>query len=637
MENKFDDKYVLNKNDFYNENNLAKYLLSSVYKKNWEQRLQWFEYKIISFYKNMNKNNILIIGRKSFIDTFKRAWQKYESNKNTSKLTFLLYSDSNIFNSGYDLIIDAKYDPIYFKYIYGELNVQSFIYAYSEILINEAISFLRKNDILFFYFEIPIINKINNLNEIDKKYIINDPKERYNYCNNDLLLNELLETLYNDNENSKSYMKQKLKYELYQVNNGKYRVFADCSHGDLLNIVDGIRNTYYHNNIENSKKINMYGPCTVAGTFTCDSCTVESYLQLKLNSEKLNYNVYNYGVSKEDYINDFERIIDTNFKKGDIVIIINQPIEFVKNIFEKLNINIYTTSHIFERPHNYGNWMLFSDGQINHNGNKALADYIFKTIKLNLNNNYIPGIEPIKLQLEKEVDYFLIDNPDFKAYIDNLKKLKEVKNIKGKIGYSIMNCNPFSLGHRYLIEKALEIVDFFYIFILREDVSTFPFEDRINLVKKGVEDLKNKICVLPTCSWIATIISFPEYFSKKETSYFDITQDIHLSGKYICPALGITEQFVGSEPNDTLTRRYNANIKSLLPKYGIKCHIIDRKKFNEGNNDSIISAKNIRNVIKQSNGEYPSNEEIEKLNKLVPKTTLEYLLINWNVIKKKLI
>ena len=83
MENKFDDKYVLNKNDFYNENNLAKYLLSSVYKKNWEQRLQWFEYKIISFYKNMNKNNILIIGRKSFIDTFK------ELGKNMNRIRIL--------------------------------------------------------------------------------------------------------------------------------------------------------------------------------------------------------------------------------------------------------------------------------------------------------------------------------------------------------------------------------------------------------------------------------------------------------------------------------------------------------------------------------------------------------------------
>ena len=553
--------YDKNDNDFYNENNLNKYILSSIYKKNWEQRLQWFESKIIQFYKNMNKFNILVVGRKSFLDTFKKACQNSEWNN--SNFTFLISPNESIFNLGFDLIIDAKYYPKYFNSIYKDLNVHSFIHAYSEILIEETFSFLKKNKILFFYYEIPILSKIKNLYEIDKKFIINDPKERYDFLNNDKNLNELLEILYKDNEDSYSYMKRKLKYELYQINNGKYRVFADCSYGDLLNIVNGIRNTCYHNNNENSKKINIYGPCTVAGTFTCDSCTLESYLQLKLNAEKIEYNVINYGVSKEDFINDFERIIDTEFRCGDIVIIISQQTTFIKKIFEKLNIIIYSTSSIFERPHNYGNWMLFSDGQINHNGNKALADLIFKEIRPKLDNN-ISRMETFKFHLEKEVDNFLLDNPDFNSYIIDLKKMKEEKNIKGKIGYVIMNCNPFTLGHRYLIEKALEIVNYLYIFILSEDVSLFPFKDRLKLVKSGLEDLKNKICVLPVSRWIATII-------------------------------------------------------------------------NEENDDEIISAKNIRNIIKLSIGEYPSEEDIEKLKKLVPFTTLEYLVSNWNIIKNKLL
>ena len=195
----------------------------------------------------------------------------------------------------------------------------------------------------------------------------------------------------------------------------------------------------------------------------------------------------------------------------------------------------------------------------------------------------------------------------------------------------------FFIGHRYLIEKALEIVDYLYIFILSEDFSTFPFKDRINLVKKSVDDLKDRICVLPTCKWIATLISFPEYYSRKEFSYFDITQDIHLSGKYICPSLGITKQFVGSEPNDSLTRRYNVNIKNLLPKYGIECYIIERKRIKEGKDEKAISAKNIRNIIKLSNKENPSEKDIEKMKKLVPYTTLEYLIYNWNKIKNKLL
>ena len=204
--------------------------------------------------------------------------------------------------------------------------------------------------------------------------------------------------------------------------------------------------------------------------------------------------------------------------------------------------------------------MLFSDGQINHNGNKALADLIFNEIKPKLDNNII-RMETFKFYLKKEVDNFLLDNPDFNSYI-NEYKIKRKKNIKGKIGYVIMNCNPFTLGHRYLIEKALEIVNYLYIFILSEDVSIFPFKNRIRFVKNGVHDLKNKISVFPVSRWIATIINFPEYYTKKEFSYFDITQDIHLSAKYICPSLGITIRFVCSEPNDTLTRRYIVNIKN---------------------------------------------------------------------------
>lgn len=44
--------------------------------------------------------------------------------------------------------------------------------------------------------------------------------------------------------------------------------------------------------------------------------------------------MFNYGVSKEDVINDFERIIDTEFKCGDIVIIISQPTQLVKKFLK---------------------------------------------------------------------------------------------------------------------------------------------------------------------------------------------------------------------------------------------------------------------------------------------------------------
>ena len=102
------------------------------------------------------------------------------------------------------------------------------------------------------------------------------------------------------------------------------------------------------------------------------------------------------------------------------------------------------------------------------------------------------------------------------------------------------------------------------------------------------------------------------------------------------PSLGITIRFLGSEPNDTLTRRYNVNIKNQLPKYGIQCKIFERKKVKIRDKEEIISVKIIRNIIKMSISDSPSEEDIKMLKKLVPNTTLEYLIINWNIIKNKL-
>ncbi|WDU82327.1 GNAT family N-acetyltransferase [Caloramator sp. Dgby_cultured_2] len=54
----------------------------------------------------------------------------------------------------------------------------------------------------------------------------------------------------------------------------------------------------------------------------------------------------------------------------------------------------------------------------------------------------------------------------------------------------VMNCNPFTLGHKYLIEIAAKENERVVVFIVEENKSLFPFDVRLELVKKGVEDLK---------------------------------------------------------------------------------------------------------------------------------------------------
>lgn len=125
-----------------------------------------------------------------------------------------------------------------------------------------------------------------------------------------------------------------------------------------------------------------------------------------------------------------------------------------------------------------------------------------------------------------------------------------------------MNCNPFTNGHRYLVETALKEVDFLYVFIVEEDRSEFAFKDRINMVRLGVQDIDN-IVVIPSGKYMASVYTLPDYFFRKEQKQkmIDMTLDVQIFSQYIASALHITKRFLGTEPEDAVTYEYNKTIK----------------------------------------------------------------------------
>lgn len=77
---------------------------------------------------------------------------------------------------------------------------------------------------------------------------------------------------------------------------------------------------------------------------------------------------------------------------------------------------------------------------------------------------------------------------EFENYLDIIKPLgKDFDNI----GAIVDDFDPFTLEHRYLIEKALEQVDFLYLFIKDYDQGFLPIEDRFQLLQLEVKDLKH--------------------------------------------------------------------------------------------------------------------------------------------------
>lgn len=198
------------------------------------------------------------------------------------------------------------------------------------------------------------------------------------------------------------------------------------------------------------------------------------------------------------------------------------------------------------------------------------------------------------------------------SYISRLKKIS--KNKPSMASCIVMNCNPFTLGHRYLIEKAAGESEFLYILVVEEDRSLFPFKTRLSLIKEGVKDIEN-IEVIPGGDYIISWTTFPSYFTKEaDLAVAQASLDLNLFSTCIAPALKVTRRFVGEEPYSRVTSIYNNAMKKLLPKSGIEVVEIPRLEID----GSPVSASRVREEMSQGN--------IEKIRDLVPPSTYKYLI-----------
>lgn len=179
----------------------------------------------------------------------------------------------------------------------------------------------------------------------------------------------------------------------------------------------------------------------------------------------------------------------------------------------------------------------------------------------------------------------------------------------------VMNCNPFTLGHQYLIEKVASENEEVIVFVVEEDRSAFPFKVRYDLVKKGTAHLSNvKIC--NGTEYMISSATFPNYFLRKEDdSLIEYTKlDASICGQQFGKKLNIDRRYVGEEPYCKVTNTYNETLKEILPQYGMELVVVPRKEI--GNR--AISASYVRALLKE--------ERYEEIKKLVPKSTYEFLL-----------
>jgi len=196
-------------------------------------------------------------------------------------------------------------------------------------------------------------------------------------------------------------------------------------------------------------------------------------------------------------------------------------------------------------------------------------------------------------------------------------------------GVVVMNANPFTLGHLYLLQQAATQVDRLVVIPVKETpVSSeaykpyFTYEERLAMIRSACSEenyylpgiakhklseenyflcsspknqfssedtsqinsplrqkigfsqslaknnfLTSKLIVLEGSDYQISAATFPTYFLKdlSEAAETQMRLDLDLFARHIVPALGATVRFVGSEPLDPLTARYNALMQEILP------------------------------------------------------------------------
>ena len=231
-------------------------------------------------------------------------------------------------------------------------------------------------------------------------------------------------------------------------------------------------------------------------------------------------------------------------------------------------------------------------------------------------SNTVEALKKIKEESEKYKEYNKECKEDSKECRENTSYLTtspphHLTTTMQPTGCIVMNCNPFTLGHRYLIEQAAKQVERLYVMVVKEDCSLFAYTERKAMVEQGVADIEN-VNVIDGSDYAISRATFPTYFLKRLDDAADTQMllDLDLFRRHIAPALGATVRFVGTEPTDQLTRRYNQLMHEALK---------DVREINRLEKDgNAVSASRVRKAMEEG--------DMNTIRQLVPPTTLPYII-----------
>ena len=344
-------------------------------------------------------------------------------------------------------------------------------------------------------------------------------------------------------------------------------------------------------NTSYDKRIYLIGPCIVGGY----GCVADDSLMGKLQKkvDQFKYQVIALYIDLHKWDEWKKKIANIPIRAKDIVMIVNARKWFPAG---KSVCNTIDVSPLYNDK-NRKSMFCGETLHTNPEGNRILADYIYE--------GYLK--KEILHLTQKQENFFLqkgelLQEDAINDIMDYTAKMK--RDGYGNVGAIVMNCNPFTFGHKYLIEYAAGKVDFLYVFVVEEDRSFFEYQDRFWMVQKGTEELAN-VAVVPSGSWVLSYKTMPIYFEKeyKQDVDVDAYMDLEIFCRYIAPPLGIGTRFAGEEPFDLVTQQYNRQMEKVLGDFGIEFKEIRRLQMK----NKIISASYVRKCMKKGKWEEIQN------------------------------
>ena len=433
----------------------------------------------------------------------------------------------------------------------------------------------------------------------DSDYVVRTKREmedRYPVVDNNLnrLLKPYEAQFFDDLYENKELVREiKANYFVVEKIKESFRLMDIES--NYINIHQGERRTVGQPD-DYTRSIYFFGPCLIIGAYVSDECTIESYLQAMINKAGYKARVVNCGCWGGN-IASISRLLSTFMREGDIVIMLLEDLETMS--FEDLKtIDLWST---LEKNLVPSEWMLDGPYHVNHHVSELYAKDIFNTI---FNADYQDNSEDRNYitQSLNVVDKFFIQKY---FYGEDLARFD-------KVACCVFNGNPFTNGHRHLIETASHAMDHVYLLSVKEDSSIFSFNERYAMAVDATSDLDN-VTVVPSGLFIGNIANFPAYYAKMYVGNAEEQVQRHVEAfASIATLLHTTHRFVGEEPTDPVAYGINEASKRILPGYGIETVVVER----QGDANGTITGSRVRELAKHDDPEIAN---------LVPKATADII------------